>query len=89
MTDTTTAIITATWTKISDGQCEVQSVNDRTAYDKLWFDLVVSDNEPASDTDAFMRINLHKHSNFHRAAPVWLRLNKSNAGEDQPVVVTK
>ncbi|MGP4716894.1 hypothetical protein ACTXGL_09685 [Psychrobacter sp. T6-6] len=43
MTDATTAIITATWTKISDGQCEVQSVNDRATYDKLWFDLVVSD----------------------------------------------
>ena len=89
MTDTTTLTITAAWTKISDGQCEVQSVNDRTAYDKLWFDLVVSDSEPASDTSAFMRIRLDTHSNFHRPAPVWLRLNSSNAEKDQPVVVTK
>lgn len=89
MTDTTTITITAAWTKISDGQCEVQSINDQKSYDKLLFDLVVGDNEPASDTNAFMRIRLDIHTNFHRPAPVWLRLNSSNADKDQPVVVTK
>ena len=64
MTDTTTITITAAWTKISDGQCEVQSINDQKSYDKLLFDLVVSDEEPASDTDAFMMINLNEHANF-------------------------
>ena len=89
MTNTTTAIITDAWTKISDGQCEVQSISDRFAYDKLFFDLVVSDEEPASDTDAFMMINLNEHANFHRSTPVWLRLNERNASDDQKIVVIK
>lgn len=89
MTITTTMTITAAWTKVSDSQCEVQSINDRRSYDKLLFDLVVSDNEPASDTEAFMEIKLAEYSNFHRPAPVWLRLNAANADQDQPVAVTK
>lgn len=89
MTDTTTITITAAWTKISDGQCEVQSINDQKSYDKLLFDLVVSDEEPASDTDAFMMINLNEHANFHRSTPVWLRLNERNASDDQKIVVIK
>lgn len=89
MTDTTTLEITTGWTKISDGQCEVQSVSDRKSYAKLLFDLVVSDNEPANDTNAFMEITLSTHANFHRATPVWLRLNKANADKSQPVVVIK
>ncbi|WP_394211170.1 hypothetical protein [Psychrobacter piscatorii] len=89
MTDTTTMTITAAWTKISDGQCEVQSIGDRRSYDKLLFDLVVSDNEPASDTDAFMEIKLFEHANFHRSTPVWLRLNADNASKDRKIVIIR
>lgn len=89
MTDTTTMTITTAWTKISDGQCEVQSVNDRNTYDKLLFDLSIGDTKPSPDTKAFLRIGLSEHANFHREAPVWLRLNAANADKDQPVVVIK
>lgn len=89
MTDTTTLEVTTDWTKISDGQCVVQSVNDRKSYAKLLFDLVVSDTKPASDTGAFMEITLSTPANFHRDAPVWLRLNEANADENQQVVVIK
>ena len=89
MTETTTVTITKAWKKISAVQCEVQSINDRSAYDKILFDLSVGETEPASDTNAFMRITLFEVANFHRAAPVWLRLNTATNSTDQPIVVTK
>lgn len=86
---TTQIMITSEWTKIANGQCEVQSVNDRDAFDKTFFDLVVSNTAPSADTDNFLRITLFEHANFHRDAPVWLRLNKVNADKNQPVVIIK
>lgn len=89
MAETTKVTVTPEWVKIADGQCEVQSIDDRDAFDKTFFDLVVGDTKPASDTDTFMRITLAEHANFHRDAPVWLRLNKRNAAKPQQVVVTR
>lgn len=89
MAETVEVTITRDWVQIAPGQCEVQSVNDRNAYDKTLFDLVVGEVQPASNTSAFMRITLAEHANFHRDAPVWLRLNEVNADVSQPVVVTK
>lgn len=86
---TTQVMITSEWTKIAEGQCEVQSVNDRDAFNKTFFDLVVSNTTPSANTDTFLRITLFEHANFHRAAPVWLRLNKVNASKAQPVIVIK
>ena len=86
---TTQVMITSEWTKIAEGQCEVQSVNDRDAFNKTFFDLVVSNTAPSADTDTFLRIKLFEHANFHRDAPVWLRLNAANADKDQPVIVIK
>lgn len=89
MAETVEVTITRDWVQIAPGQCEVQSSTDRDAYNKTFFDLVVGGTQPASDTTAFMRITLSEHANFHRDAPVWLRLNEANADKDQPVVVTK
>lgn len=89
MAETVEVTITRDWVQIAPGQCEVQSITDRDAYNKVFFDLVVGEAQPASDTSTFMRITLAEHANFHREAPVWLRLNEANADKDQPVVVTK
>lgn len=89
MAETVAINITRDWVQLAPSQCEVQSVIDRDAYNKTFFDLVVGGVEPASDTDVFMRITLAKHANFHRDAPVWLRLNVLNADSDQPVVVIR
>lgn len=89
MAETVEVTITRDWVQIAPGQCEVQSIADRDAYNKTFFDLVVGDAQPASDTSSFMRITLAEHANFHRNAPVWLRLNKANADTDKPVVVIK
>ena len=89
MVSTTQVMITDDWVKVADGPCEVQSINDRDAFDKIMFDMVISNAVPASNTNAFMRIKLAEHANFHRDAPVWLRLNKVNAGKSVPVAVIK
>ena len=89
MAETIEVLVTREWVQLAVGQCEVQSVNDRDAYNKTFFDLVVGGVEPASDTDVFMRITLAEHANFHRDAPVWLRLNASNNDKDQLVVIIK
>lgn len=89
MAETTRVIITEEWLKVADGQCEVQSADDRDAFAKIYFDMVVSDTKPASNTDAFMRITLAEHANFHRESPVWLRLNASNADKEQTVIIVK
>lgn len=89
MAKTVEIMVTKDWVQIAPGQCEVQSVGDRDSYYKLLFDLVISDVKPDSDTTAFIRIGLSEHANFHRDAPVWLRLNKANADKDQSVVVIK
>lgn len=89
MAETIQAVITKEWLNISDGQCEVQSVKDRDAFNKIYFDLVVSATKPADDTNVFMRITLAEHANFNRDAPVWLRLNAANIKKDQPVIVIK
>jgi|GEM_PF-6180134 len=81
--------ITPEWVKVADGACIVQSVNDREAFDKLFFDLVIGGAKPASDTTTFLRITLFEHANFYPEATVWLRLNRKNADKDQPVVVVK
>ena len=81
--------ITREWKKISDGQCEVQSINDRSTFDKLQFDFYIGEEMPASDGQAFMRIRLFDIVNFHRAAPVWLRLNGLNTDNEATVVVIK
>ena len=39
--------ITREWKKISDGQCEVQSINDRSTFDKLQFDFYIGEEMPA------------------------------------------
>lgn len=89
MAETVEVTITRDWVQIAPSQCEVQSIIDRDAYNKTFFDLVVGDVEPASDTSTFMRITLAEHANFHRDAPVWLRLNALNADADQSVVVIR
>lgn len=89
MAETVEVTVTRDWVQIAPGQCEVQSVSDRNSYYKLFFDLVVSDVKPSPDTKAFIRISLSEHANFHRDAPVWLRLNKANADKDQSVIVIK
>ncbi|MBE0440622.1 hypothetical protein EI164_00825 [Psychrobacter sp. FME13] len=89
MAETIEVLVTREWVQLAPSQCEVQSVNDRDAYNKTFFDLVVGGAEPASDTDVFMRITLAEHANFHRDAPVWLRLNALNADADQSVVVIR
>ena len=86
---TTSIVITDAWSKIADGDSTVQSVNDRDTYSKTFYDMVVSATEPPSDTEAFIRITLDIHANFHRPTPVWLRLSAINVGQDQPVVVIK
>lgn len=85
---TTEVMIGTDWVKVAEGVCEIQSINDRDTFNKTMFDLVIGDSAPASDS-VFMRIKLAEHANFHRASPVWLRLNKVNAGTPQPVVVIK
>lgn len=89
MAETVEVIVTKDWVQVSPGQCEVQSVNDRSSYYKLLFDLVIGDTQPSPVTTAFMRIGLSERANFHRESPVWLRLNDANADKDQPVVVIK
>lgn len=89
MAETVEITITKDWVQIAPSQCEVQSVTDRDAYNKTFFDLVVGEPQPTSDTTAFMRVTLSEHANFYREAPVWLRLNEANADKDQPVVVIK
>lgn len=89
MAETVEVIVSREWVQISPSQCEVQSASDRDTYDKTFFDLVVGGTEPASDTTVFMRIRLAEHANFHRDAPVWLRLNALNADSDQSVIVTR
>lgn len=89
MAETVAINITRDWVQLAPSQCEVQSVIDRDAYNKTFFDLVVGGAEPASDTDVFMRITLAEHANFHRDAPVWLRLHESNPSADQAVIVTR
>lgn len=89
MVDTVSMVITDQWVKVADGACEVQSVIDRDAFNKTLFDVVVGSSTPAPNTNAFMRIELFEHANFHRNAPVWLRLNAANANKPQSVVVTK
>lgn len=89
MAETVEVLVTREWVRLAPSQCEVQSVIDRDAYNKTFFDLVVGGVEPASDTDVFMRITLAEHANFHRDAPVWLRLNILNADSDQSVIVTR
>lgn len=89
MAETVTIIVTKDWTQLSLDQCEAQSVNDRDKYDKILFDLVVGGSIPDADTSAFMRITLFQHANFHRSAPVWLRLSKPKVDEIQPVIVIR
>lgn len=89
MAETVKITVTRDWVQLAPGQCEVQSVGDRDAYNKTLFDLVIGGTEPASDANAFMRIKLDKHANFHREAPVWLRLNEANADLGQSVIVTR
>ncbi len=89
MAETTKAAITKDWSKIADGQCEVQSVDDRDAFGKTYFDMVIGASQPASDTDTFMRITLAEHANFHRESPVWLRLNADSTKDSQTIIVIK
>ena len=89
MAETVKVMVTREWVQLSPAQCEAQSVADRDTFNKTYFDLVVGGSQPDSNTDAFMRITLFQHANFHRPAPVWLRLNQANADVDQPVVVTR
>ncbi|WP_352309094.1 hypothetical protein [Psychrobacter sp. W2-37-MNA-CIBAN-0211] len=86
---TTKTTITDQWLNVSDGACTLQSVIDRDSYSKTFFDVVIGGTEPADDTDAFIRITLSVHANFHQNVPVWLRLNTISAGKDQPVIVIK
>lgn len=88
-TVTQEVLITSDWVQVSAGACIVQSVNDREAFDKLFFDLVIGGAKPAGDTTTFLRITLFEHANFYPEAPVWLRLNRKNADKNQPVVVVK
>lgn len=88
MADTTNITITRNWIKISDVQCLAQSISDRGTYAKTYFDMAIGTVEPASDTEAFYRIQLGEDALFN-LAPVWLRLNSANADQDQPIVVTK
>ena len=89
MAETASVTVTKDWVQIAPAQCEVQSVNDRDAFNKTYFDLVVGGVMPSADTQVFMRVTLSEHANFHRPAPVWLRLNKLNADADQSVIVTR
>lgn len=88
MTDTTQIMIGKDWIKVSDGVCEVQSVNDRRAYDKIFFNLYIGDSVPTTNTPS-MRITLHENANFHRPSPVWLKLDKPAQDQTEPVVVIK
>lgn len=49
MAETVAINITRDWVQLAPSQCEVQSVIDRDAYNKTFFDLVVGGVEPASD----------------------------------------
>lgn len=89
MAETVKIMVTREWVQLSPTQCEVQSVNDRDAYNKTFFDLVVGGPQPSADTDVFKRITLDVNANFHRPDPVWLRLNAVNSEQDQPVIVTR
>lgn len=89
MAETVKVLVTREWVQVAPSQCEVQSVIDRDTYNKTFFDLVVGGTKPASDTDVFMRTTFVKHANFHRDAPVWLRLHESNPSADQDVIVTR
>lgn len=86
---TNKVIVTNHWLKVSDGACILQSVNDRDAYSKTFFDLVIGGLEPTADTDTFVRMRLSEHVNFNQRAPVWLRLNVADSGKDQPIIVIK
>jgi len=88
--DTTELTITRTWSQISDRACEVQSMRDVKAYDKILFDLFISDvTVPDASTTAFNQITLHQYSNFNHESPIWLRLPKDSARESETVVITK
>lgn len=89
MTDTTEITITKEWQKVANGVCEIQSVNDRRTYNKIFFNLIVSDTPPTSDSTAFMRITLNEHANFHRPTPVWLRLDEQEKSNAEPIVIIK
>lgn len=89
MAETVKIEVTREWVQLAPSQCEVQSISDRDAYDKVFFDLVIGGTKPASTTDTFMRIQLSEHANFHRTAPVWVRLNKINDNNPQSVVVIR
>lgn len=89
MADTTKQVITGEWVKVADGACTVQSASDRDNYSKALFDVVIGGAKPADDTDVFIRMALSQHINFNHAAPVWLRLNASNADKEQTVIIVK
>lgn len=89
MVETVEVMVTKDWVQIASGQCVVQSVGDRSSYYKLLFDLVISDVKPSPDATAFIRIGLSEHANFHREAPIWLRLNEANPDKDQSIVVIR
>lgn len=89
MASTTKKLVTGAWVKIADGACTVQSASDRDNYSKAFFDVVIGEAEPADDTDIFIRMALSQHVNFHHDAPVWLRLNSSNADKNQTVVIVE
>lgn len=76
MTETVEITITEDWVQVAADQCEVQSISDRRSYNKLLFDIVIGGTKPSATTTAFMTSVLSTHANFHRSAPVWLRLNR-------------
>ena len=48
---TTKVIVTNHWLKVSDGACVLQSVNDRDAYSKTFFDLVIGGLAKSNDAE--------------------------------------
>ena len=89
MTDTTEITVTKDWVKVADGACTVQSVGDRRAYDKIFFNLIISDTPPTAGSNAFMRITLYEHANFHNETPIWLRLDDPKKNQAEKIVVIK
>lgn len=89
MADTTKEVITSAWVKVADGACTVQSASDRDNYSKALFDVVISATKPTDVTDIFIQMSLSQYVNFNHNAPVWLRLNRREAGKSQTIIIIK
>jgi len=79
MVATTKVTVSKSWSKVSDGDCTMQSVNPSNSYH-----VAVGANAPT--TDAYLTLPLFEPTTLAYKTPVWCKLSLSSLLKDNAVL---